>query len=247
MIYAVSLAFGKVKTIKASIQRFDETIGLRKEDYKHILIDQMWPKDREELTQFLSEQEEKGKIVLKPGKNLGLAGGVNHAIAKMGANETDTIIIYDPDNFPIQKRWGYAFKKVLEDDSIGWVSLWNHATNEEIKHKPYTNKSINGYGVCIVHSPVMNSVCALKMSYLSKLGGAKEPNHFYGGFEIGMWSGLKSLNLDWAFLIDFHEDNIMNVDPDFIDKDYQEYKWATTHGKEEQIEFTEWLKKHGRI
>lgn len=246
MIYVVSLAFVPVRTIKASVKRFDETIGLRKEDYKHVLVDQMWPRDRNDMIRFLVDQDEAGKTVLYPGKNLGLAGGVNYAMEKMGVTDKDIVMIFDPDNFPMQKRWGFAMKQVLEDPTVGWVSLWNCATDAELKNKQYTEKVINGHKVCALGAPIMNSVCGLKASYLKKAGGAREPNHYYGGFECGMWASLKEQKLDWVFLKDFHEDNILNVDPNFLDKDYQEYKYATTHGGEEQVEFREWLVKHER-
>lgn len=246
MIFIVTLAFNPVKTMRASFKRVDETIGLRKEDYVRVFVDNHWPVDREDVLELLAEREAMGDIVLRPDKNLGLAGGFNYAFEQMKITVDDNIILVDPDNFPRTPRWGYAFKKVLEDKSVGWVSLWNHATKHETDAKPFHDKEINGYQVRVLEAPIMNSCCALAGHFIMTVG-ANEPNPFYGGFECGMWGHLKSMDLDWVFMREYFEDDITSVDKNFLDTNYQEYKRSTTHGGEKQIEYKEWLKLHGKI
>lgn len=246
MIYVVTLVFNPVKTMRASFKRVDETIGLRKEDYKRVFVDNHWPLDREEVLDLLKEREEMGDIVLRPEKNLGLAGGFNYAFKECNMQPTDTIFLVDPDNFPKEKRWGYAFKKALEDPTVGWVTVISENAMKDIAPKPHSEKTINGYECIVLGAPVINSCCGLKGEFILKFG-ANEYNPYYGSFECNMWGFLKESNLEWVFLKDFTEESILDIDPTMIDASYRDYKYRTTHGGEKQIEFKEWLKLHGKI
>lgn len=246
MIYVVTLVFNPVKTMRASFKRVDETIGLRKEDYTRVFVDNHWPVDREAVLELLTERETIGDTVLRPDKNLGLAGGFNYAFKEMNMQKSDTIFLVDPDNFPKEHGWGYAYKKVLENPKVGWVTVMSTNAFNDMSPKPHTEEVIEGYNCYVLGAPIINSMCALKGEFILKFG-ANEYNPYYGSFECNMWGFLKSENLEWVFLKDFTEESILDIDPTMIDENYKMYKWQTTHGGEKQIEYKEWLKLHGKI
>jgi hypothetical protein len=247
MIYIVTLAFAPPKMFAASQKRMNETIGLRRDQDKHIIVDNHWPKNRPELIQIFIDCLDRGAKILKPERNLGLAGGFNYALdylKSIGLQNDDVIIAYDPDVFPETLGWGKAFVDVLKDKSVGWASVWNVHTEREMNNKAHTVEMINGYKVSVLTEPVLNSVCAFNAKFLIESKGAHENYPYYGTFEIAMWKYLVEQNLKWVFLNDYKEGWAIE---EYVDLDYRTYKWNTAHLGEEQIEFSEWLKKKGLL
>lgn len=244
MIYAVTLVYNPYEMMKASLNKFDETIGLPRDQFKHILIDQHYPNDREKIKEWIDERAKIDNVlVYDPGKNLGLARGFNYAFSKINLQPDDLVILYDPDMCPVTPGWGEAMVKVHQDKSIAWTTLIFDHVKGEMSERGFRDLEINGIRVRQTFASVVNSCCMLKASFLIESGGTHEVNPYYGGLECHMWPYLIKQDLKWVFLLDYIEDQGLNH---LRDPDYTEYKYATTHGGEEQLEFNDWLIKHGR-
>lgn len=243
----ITLGFNPVEMMRASFKRLDETIGLTEKEYMHVIVDQHYPRGREQILGFFEERKKKSNtIILDPGSNFGIARGVNFALSFTGIQPDDNFIFYDPDTFPVESGWGIAMEDVLEDKKVGWVSLFNRVTERETVERGYHNRVTNGRRVRQTKAAVVNSVCAMPGRFLIASHGVHEPNPYYGGFEISMWEKLQEQRLEWVFLRDFTEGHRPN---DLIDQDYIEYKWFFCHGegrKQLQTDFKDWLKERGR-
>lgn len=245
MIYIMTMAFAPPRMLKASIEKIDETVGIPRDQYTRVLIDNHWPRQRAEMEELFSYELERGNtIVLRPEKNLGLAKGFNFGfkhLQSIGLKTEDVMLICDPDVFPITPGWGLAFAEVMKDPTIGWVSAWHSSMWKEVEQngKTFDEDVINGYRVKIFHSAVMNSVSAFSVDFITKTEGIHENNPFYGSLEARMWPQLKELGFKWVFLTDYLEGEL---DIRLLDPDYYNYKLRTAHGGEEQIEFSEWVR-----
>lgn len=241
MKYVITLAYNTTQMMRASLQRFDETFGVDRKDFKHVFVNQYYPKNRAENTAWLKEREAIGDtLVMDPGRNLGLSAGFNFALSGITIKPEDIIYAYDPDMFPRDHGWGIAMSNVLHHNKIAWVSCWNPHTQQETEERGYEDMVINGQNVRMVKTACLNSVSAFSGEFLLKSKGAHEPNPLYGGFEISMYQKLKEHGFNWVFLKDFVEDY---CDQSLIDTEYREWKWKTTHGGEKQEDFELWLKK----
>lgn len=247
MIYVITLCFNRTAMMKASLQRFWETFGIPESQYTHVFVDQHYPRDREETLAWLEELKARGNsIVVDPGENLGLQRGVNFALSKIALQPNDIVFFYDPDMFPLTPNWGTAMRTVFQDDRFWWLSSYNCHTERETTERGFDDMEVFGHRIRKTHCAVVNSVSALRGEFLLKIGGAHEPNPFYGGFEIAMYAKLMEQMKWWGFLRDFHED----VCPmDLVDQDYKTWKWETCHGalRGKQEEFGKWLKDTGKL
>lgn len=233
--------------IRASVQRFNETFGIQRNRFTHIFLDQHYPRYKEENRAMLREFLEWGNvIVMDPGKNLGLSAGFNKCLSSFDLKKNDLVFAYDPDTFPTHNGWGHAMEKVMEDKRYWWTTCWTPHTERETTERGYEDVVINGVNVRRTKAACLNSVSCLKGEFLIASGGAKEPNPFYGGFEVSMYQTLKKHDKFWGFLKDYKEEF---APEGLIDKDYREWKWVTTHGSEKgkQKDFELWLKERNKI
>lgn len=242
----ITLAYNTEAMMRASLKRFEETFGIPRARFEHVIVDQHYPVGREGIKAFLVEQSQNENVkILDPGKNLGLQGGFNFALESLKLTQNDIVFGFDPDCFPRENGWGWAMERVLADRSVGWVSCWTPHTERETKERGYSDQVIQGVPVRRVKTPVLNSVCAWQADFLLAAGGLKDGHKYYGGLECVMWQHLERQARSWVFLKEFHEEYC--PDDRLIDPLYRKWKWDTTHGGEEQIEFGAWLKLHGHL
>ena len=233
--------FGPYEMMKRSLEQFDKTVGLGDDEFQHILVDQHYPILRESIKSLIAERGEiKNTLVVDPGKNIGLANGVNFALKSVPLTNDDLVILFDPDMNPITVGWGRAMKSVHQEKSVAWTTCLFDGAKSDMNQigKGFKAVTINGIDCRKIVAPVINSCCMLKASFLIASGGAHESNPYYGGFECHMWPYLVKNNLSWVFLEDYWEDCSW---PELRCQNYAEYKVATTHGGEKQVEFTEWV------
>ncbi len=239
-VWAIHLCYNEPEIIERSIQQYIATSSPEIETI-HVFVDQHWPLFYASFAKSIRAlaSEIPGSIVLDPGKNLGLHEGFNWALSQLPIPDNAGVIGYDPDSWPVTPGWDLAMcRTFVRDSKAAWISLWHpHAQRELIEEG---KGLLLGYEV-LVKRPVMNSVCMFRMEWLRKCGGLTEQLPYYGGLEIHQWARLEGWK--WIFLCGFVED--FWPWPDMVNVNYREWKWATTHGREQQIEFGAWLRKKG--
>ena len=237
-VWAISLLYNDPAIIIKSIQQYKKTSDQNMVQTQHVFVWQHWPLGGKGELQFLAE--ELGAIWLDAGENLGLHRGFNYALDNIQIPDNAGVIGYDPDSWPVDYGWDRAMCEFfVSDPKSAWISLWHpHAERELITEGRGLVLKENPK-VVQVKSPVMNSVCMFRKGWLRECGGIHEVNPYYGGLEVHTWNRLKDWK--WLFLKDYREDYWPN--PEMVNPLYREWKWVTTHGKEKQIEFGEWLKK----
>ena len=236
----ISMAYNRPQIIRSSIDQFYKTTEV---PTTHLIVDQCWPLEREEMEHvFKYMSQTYGCKILRPGKNLGLAKGFNWALEQESFPDNGGVIGYDPDSWPVSPGWDLAMcHKFVSHPSVAWFSLWHpHAERELLTEKRGERQED---GTVRVTSAVMNSVCMFRRGWLRACGGLYEANALYGGLEVHMWKRLQDHKQGWLFLPDYRED--FWPWPEMIDTRYREWKWATTHGGEPQIEFGRWLQLKG--
>lgn len=244
-VWAVSLCFNKPEVIRQSLRQYRATSSPDVETV-HVLVDQHWPLDQPKTSQELrSLADELGGLYLRPERNLGLARGFNWAVNQLPIPDNAGIIGYDPDSWPVDPCWDLAMcDAFVRFPEAAWFSLWHpHAERELIADR--RAKEIFPGTLYEVTSPVMNSVCMIRKKWFREVGGFHEENPLYGGLEIHMWRRLEQSKAKWIFLRNYREAFWPN--PEILDTRYRDWKWATTHGREPQIPFGDWLKKRGLV
>lgn len=242
-IVVITLGYNPVEMQRASFKRFEETFGIPRSRFEHLIVDQHYPRDRAEIQKFYVEQSQNENVrILDPGKNLGLQGGFNYALEEARLSSNDIVIGFDPDCFPVENGWGWAMERVMADRSVAWSSLWGIHTERETKERGFNDYQIQGLNVRRTKTPVVNSVCCWQADFLRAAGGLKDGHKYYGGLECVMWPHLEAQKRSWVFLKDYREEA---APEELVDKLYREWKWVTTHGTEEQIEYGDWLRKRG--
>lgn len=247
MIYVITLCYNTEPMMRASLKRFEETFGIPRNRFKHVFLNQHYPRYQNETKALIQELETlENTLVLDDGKNLGLAAGWNYCLSKIDLKPDDIVFAFDPDCFPAVNGWGYAMERVMKDDNFWWLTCWTPHTERETSERGFVDLEVNGVRVRRTKAACLNSVSCFKGQFLLASAGMHEQNKWYGGFEVSMFPRLVKYGKHWGFLKDFHEEHA----PDgLIDIDYREWKWVTTHGSErgKQIEYGEWLKKNGKI
>lgn len=229
-VYTITLGFVPARIWERSL---DAYLSLRNPTivYDHYFVDQHYPlggtENRRELWRICCER---GVNVLDPGRNLGLHGGFNWALARLPCGPEDIIIGYDPDSNPISPGFDGALIHALQlDPRLAWTSLMSGRAEPELRERGYTHRRVGHLDLWITHKPVVNSIVAWKYSFLKAVGGLSEPNQWYGGLEADMFSRMKSLGLEWGFLTGWHEnDDLRNLQ----DKEYLWWKWKFAHLRE---------------
>jgi len=243
MIYAITLGFVPARIFEKSMKSF---YTHKTQVIKHIFVDQHYPINKNENKKELVEICKKyGLQYLDPGKNLGLHGGFNWAVEQMGGyNDDDYYIGFDPDSFVLSAGWDMALlTPYLQRNNIGWTSLFNQRSKEDIQSKPFAPHKLGHVYTWQPLQAVMNSICMWSGKFLKATGGLHEPLHWYGLLECDMFERLKANNMEWHFLCDWWEDDSLRV---MQDEDYKIYKWEYAHMKSTTDDFETWLKK-GKI
>lgn len=242
MIYAVTLGFTPSRTFKKSMEQYYATIS-KSLEIKHIFVDQHYPINKKKnQTELKKICKDFGITYLDPGKNLGLHGGFNWAVEQMGGYKSDDYYIgFDPDSYVLSPGWDLALlTPFLHRANVGWTSLMNQRSQEDIKSKPFSPHKLAQVYTWQPHQAVMNSICMWSGKYLSLTQGLHEPLHWYGLLECDMFERLKQYNMEWHFLCDWHEDDRLR---DLQDEEYKIYKWEYAHMKSTTDDFETWLEK----
>lgn len=161
------------------------------------------------------------------GKNLGLHNGYNHLISLL-PSDCDRVILFDGDAWPVTTDWHIPLLKVLSNELVVWGSLENDHSYSELRDRSLNNMPaqviIEGYSCKLVGAPVVNSICSFKLSWLKSIGGLNEPNRYYGGIEMYLWT-KKDAKYQWVFIDNFREEK----HPIPQEGIYKDYKWEHAH------------------
>lgn len=236
-VWSISLCYNDPAVIRESILQYRRTKHPDVETV-HVFVDQHWPIDYSEFkSQVMALTEEVGGVYLDPGRNLGLTAGFNWALGQLAIPDNAGVIGYDPDSWPVTPGWDMAMCRALvSDPELAWISLWHpHADRELLEQRRGRDL---GDGKVLVKSAVLNSVCMWSRGWLRECQGIYEKLPYYGGLEVFTFPRLGKRK--WVFLKDYRED--FWPMPELLNPLYREWKWATTHGGQKQIEFGTWLK-----
>lgn len=241
-IYMVSIAFAPARVIIESYKQVYNTIG--NINFEHKVLNNHYPIDKTRNNKLIETLVKSyGAEYVDLGGNTGLSGGYTYLVNSLNLQDDDIVFGIDPDVFPLTSGWGEAMVKVLTEPNtnIGWVSLYNHHSPREFKERGFSEHIIGGIKCHKVKTAMLNSICAWKGKMLKEMGGIKEPNKYYGGFESMSYPIITSLGYSWVYLPDYKEDYHILVE---ADKCYTEYKWAYARNHTTKLSFEEWLKEN---
>lgn len=241
-VFAVSLGFMSAGIIRRSLAAYAATRNTDFGPYRHVMVDQHYPLDKEcnraELREICAEH---GVEVIDPGRNLGLHHGFNFALRHLAPDPEDVIIAYDVDSTPVSEGWDLALVRALQGDPSKravWASLMNPRSARDLSERGYTVRKADGYiELWATRSPVTNSICAWRYGWLSEVGLLTEPRPFYGHLEAEMYGKLGPKR-DWVFLPGWTESDELR---DLHDRAYVVYKWCHSHLKSWDGDFESWL------
>lgn len=221
MLHTITLCFTKPAIVRKALENYYRTATL---PTKHYLLHQHYPlPSKSEVFEELKVIAKDFNCVLSDaGKNLGLHHGFNAVLKQINPKPEDIIIGYDHDSCPVSPGWDEALVKVLNSDpNHVWGSLRTVHTLDEIPEIKL--EKFDGIYYFKLPKPAMNSVCAIKASFLEKTGGLHEYSNFYGHLETNMWNLMKEHGGDWFFLLDYFEKSDLLHEHD---ESYKLYKWA---------------------
>lgn len=247
-VSAISLCFNHPTMIRASLGQFYATKS-KELPVRHILVDQHYPlpDKRANRIELRKIAEEFGCELIDAGKNIGLQHGLNLAFAHIKPEDSDFVIGFDPDCYPISPGWDMALITALAfDPKAVWASLWNLGSSTDLVKSQYIERRTQHLRVWELTRPCMNSVCAWKAGWIKKVGGFREPNELYGGLECSMWVKFTHHNEKWVFLPDWHEAR-MPEEKAMGDEDYKIWKWRWAHEGSIKVDFESWLRQEGKI
>jgi hypothetical protein len=243
-VHTVTLGFVPERIWRESMATYAAT---RNPDlhYQHWFVDQHYPVDKEANRAGNRDVcEEHGVRVIDPGRNLGLHDGFNWALAQIQPKAEDIIIAYDPDMSPATPGWDMALVRALRGDPeqrAVWASLVHSQVTPadlEAQGLVASKRQADGYiDLWALQRPIMNSTCAWKASWLSKVGGLSEPRAFYGHLESAMWNKMSGRD-QWVFLPGWADTDALRLKHDL---EYTEYKWVHSHHQTWDGDFASWL------
>jgi len=211
MILTVSYASEKIAT--ESYARLVETMVT--DPCEVVLFDNHYPLNRKYFMVELCEKY--GFLYNSFGKNIGAYDAYNYLL---GLCEARKAILYEGDNFPIQKDWHIAALKVIGGGFV-MSTLRNKTSYREMDERGFTVKEINGVACRMPLHAVTNTIGAIDVPYFRQIGGFAG-GKYYGGGEISMWDYLKDR---WVFL-DAYEDDREKFTHDW---QYSQYKLLHAH------------------
>jgi hypothetical protein len=246
-VYAITQVFCNPSIFDVSIHAFHATRNPDLKLARHVVVDQCYPIDRKGVERTL---ENLGRYlpvdIMRPGRNLGLHGGFNWAMAQLPLEENDIVIGYDADSLPVNAGWDMALVRAIDGGLSGefwgqeivWSTLGNPRTLSDVENRGFDAGCVDGYlRVWLTRSAVTNSVCAWRYGWLKSVGFLQEPRAYYGHLESAMYQKLRS-NQRWAILPQFHEsDELRNLH----DAEYIAYKWFHSHTEEWRGDFKSFL------
>lgn len=242
-VFTISMCHNDPAIIEESIAQYYATKHPSVQT-EHVLVDAHWPIDYPNFRKRIEALAQRfGCRLEDPGKNLGLHGNFNYAWNRMAIPDNAMVIGYDPDSWPVTPGWDLAMcEAFVGGANIGWLSLWHQHAERELftEGRRKAEGVVKGVRLVYLKFPCLNSVCGFRQSFLRKAGGLFEQNPYYGGLECDLWPQLQSQGLEWVFLRDYQEA------PHFEgrqDPRYRDWKYATTHLKQKQVSFEEWVKK----
>lgn len=246
-VFAITLCFSNPKILMSSVLAYHMTRNKGMQLDGHILVDQHYPLHREQMLESIRTlQNEFDSIrVWDPGKNLGLHGGFNWAMAQVGLKDEDIVIGYDGDSMPLGNGWDMALVRAISarrgpgQKDVVWASLGNPRTISDIKERGYDREVVDGYlELWQTKTAITNSVCAWRYGWLKRVGFLHEPRAFYGHLEAEMWGRLNKDREAWAVLPQWSESDDLRY---MHDREYVAYKWFHSHTKEWPGDFKSFL------
>lgn len=240
-VWTITLCFTNPKIIRQSIAQYKATVSGSVE-YEHVLVHQHYPlpTKQEVSAEIKAIASDFNCTFLDPGKNLGLHDGFNWACNQLPLGPDDIIIGYDPDSWISTPGWDSAIVKSLQArPSIAWASLMNIRSEQEIAKVKFDEFTHDGVRLYKIYHPVVNSVCAIRWSFLKEVGGFIEPVKYYGHLETAMWYRIQKTNNEWVYLPDYKETDQLR---DMHDPEYMQYKFDHAHRFSWAGDFESWLK-----
>jgi hypothetical protein len=241
VIHLLMLGFNNTITIERTLSKYRET-SLASRYHKLWILNQHYPLPSKEIfNRDLNNLAIKyNATLLDAGSNLGLSAGFNYLLDRICWSPDDTIIGFDPDTNPCTMNWIDALDKALDEPGVAWASLGNEFSEMEMIERGYVQTVIQGMKAKVTLQPVLNSICAWKAGWLSRVGGLSEPRKWYGGLECSMWQKLNGLK--WIFLDEYreHRNDMRQVGHD---KEYFEWKMCYVEFKTTTDDFETWLSK----
>ncbi len=241
-VFAITMAFMNYRIIAKSLQAYQDTKNVDLPVKLYILNNHYPLNYRENQTVLKELARHHGATLLDAGQNLGLHDGFNYVVDKIKPDENDILIGYDPDSLPLQYGWDMALVRAIHGDSLGravWSSLMNPRSKKDITERGYESRKADGYiEIWETKLPVTNSICAFKAGWLKSVGGLQESSKYYGHLESCMYEKMDRKKHGWVFLPGWTESDALR---DMHDRDYVLYKWAHSHLKTWEGDFSSWL------
>lgn len=220
----MTTAYCNAKTFNAGMRSLVATTNYQ--NHMHVILDQHYPLDSLDVSLAICKHrnDHVNVATMDAGKNIGLHEGYNLMLDRIRAvsQKEDIVIAYDADEAPQTPGWIDAMIRVFEaNPSCGWLSLICPAAREVLDARGVANQVIGGERVRIPGWPLVNTVCAWRISALEAVGGKLfEPHAFYGGIEVAMMPKFVEAGYWVGWLNDYetHNHNHMH------DESYTQYK-----------------------
>lgn len=170
--------------------------------------------------------------------NIGLYPAINSLIGAL-PKDCKKIIGFDGDNYPMTDNWHKALLDVLDDPTVGTVTLSSEIIAREIAERGFTPAVINGHKCKISHQVLTCTVSGWNVPFLKSTNGITSPHVYYGGNEVDMWRHYKEKGMKYVVLDDHWEE--LKEMKAMQDWQYEEYKLLYAH-RGLGMSFEEYLK-----
>lgn len=200
-LFGISVAHCRVEITAYSLIRYAVTASYHHGE-EFVLVDNCYPINPEQTSNILEHVAHMaGATYMKTNKNLGGAGGFNHALSylneKYKLQPDDLIIGYDSDSNPRTQGWLKALVNVMETDlNLNSLSLMH----DHLLERPWILREVAGHRVASLPHVEMANVTIWRAGPLLAKGGIKSGRKFYGFNEVCMFEKEKS-----GYLYDFRE------------------------------------------
>lgn len=212
-------------------------------DTVHVIVDQHYPVNKSEnRNQIYELAEEYGCLWVDSGRDLGLQGGVNNALVRIGATKHDILLGLDPDDRVSPGALNALIEVMTADKSFAVLGTSFQMVFDRLDAGfPYGEEKIAGYDVLIHPNTDVWNVCAWNLDWLLSVGGLKQRNAYYFGLEEAMYGEWMMRGLRLGYLADYTSDYVPvdRMNPSLFDREYG--LWKVDHIKGFQGSFEEWL------
>lgn len=137
-------------------------------------------------------------VFFDAGVGLGAGGGIRYLCQKLRLDDSDKVIIRDPDENVAALGWDTAIFDAMSDPLYPIIGVLTPHIKLELEDRGFSIESANGYPIYVPKQPCMMSVCGFRCDWWLPSGGFRDSGRDYGGTEVHTWPMLGMTGKRWV-------------------------------------------------